>query len=436
MPSALKLPVSFYANLEFHRSALLEGIRLIACRNLDHLNRAINAVGIQSLNEPQDLEKVQHHMLAEQGLEENSGNRSLLANITWFPWEAYLVLLYTELQGCAKFQAANPIPGTPPIADFLGHNEAAARPLNALRNKLLHPNAAPALTTARESFVAASAAVHGHHYRFVDIAQRLVDDFARHLQATLLAALCDAYGDLLDHVGSWHQGHEARRQMLNHALADVRRGVPHHPYDRTFSGAEKQTPPSPLFWHSFSPGLGLSPETLAADRAVFPDFACDAAPGCVDLLLRSRILANEFLVRLDIQKLAASENPSRHDPRRFMRPETAPKTLQQYLDAVAPVRVGFALVAEPLRIYCEATERNSRLKDGVIEGLLAEQDVAKMTSDFRNGVFHLSHAKGLEAADSRAARLHSDISAMVDDLPNRLLAFYLKASQQRRQRST
>lgn len=59
-----------------------------------------------------------------------------------------------------------------------------------------------------------------------------------------------------------------------------------------------------------------------------------------------------------------------------------------------------------------------------------------MTSDFRNGVFHLSHAKGLEAADGRAARLHADTPAMVSDLPNRLLAFYLKANQQRCHEST
>ena len=50
--------VRFYRNLQHHRSTIMEGVRLIAFRNINHMFRAMTRLGIQSISNDAEIDAV------------------------------------------------------------------------------------------------------------------------------------------------------------------------------------------------------------------------------------------------------------------------------------------------------------------------------------------------------------------------------------------
>ena len=92
--------VGVYRNLLHHRTVILEGIRLIASRNIIHLTDARTACAARSQSPDEDdwIARVQARMLADQGLDDSKFNRTVIGWATFYPVQVYLALLYAEIE--------------------------------------------------------------------------------------------------------------------------------------------------------------------------------------------------------------------------------------------------------------------------------------------------------------------------------------------------
>ena len=69
--------IKHYRNLQYHRSAILGGVRLIAFRNFDHLTRAATRLGISSLADDSDFDAVCDQMFKDQDMDPSLNNRTI-----------------------------------------------------------------------------------------------------------------------------------------------------------------------------------------------------------------------------------------------------------------------------------------------------------------------------------------------------------------------
>ena len=119
-----------------HRLYVLEGIRVAAHRNMDHLTRTMRSFGIERFTSDASLIAVQNRMLQDQGLQPNPTQRWLLGSSASNAWEVYLCLLYAEIES----YRSNRGPFRFPTLDaFIRDNSEAIRAMKSLRDKLLHP---------------------------------------------------------------------------------------------------------------------------------------------------------------------------------------------------------------------------------------------------------------------------------------------------------
>lgn len=146
--------IKAYANLFFHRTHPLEGIRKITSRNMTHFRNArdylYNKDGSESAG------RIQAKMMSDQGLENNESNRIITEWVTHFPLCVYLALLYAEIE----YYKQKLKPRYEDFADDwldsnLNHNRDLVNYLGAFRHSFLHPNnqrfegAMPFLETAK-----------------------------------------------------------------------------------------------------------------------------------------------------------------------------------------------------------------------------------------------------------------------------------------------
>ena len=128
--------IKHYANLQYHRSTILEGVRLAAFRNMDHLGRAMTAVGVSAFTEDREIVAVQDQMLRDQGMDPSPANRWLLGMATWYTWEVYLCLLFAELESYIQESKRNPSLVFGPLEEFLTHNGTVVQQMEILRHKM------------------------------------------------------------------------------------------------------------------------------------------------------------------------------------------------------------------------------------------------------------------------------------------------------------
>ena len=89
------------------------------------------------------------------------------------------------------------------------------------------------------------------------------------------------------------------------------------------------------------------------------------------MLMRSLVLHNEFVNMIDFGKLRGIKTRAEldaHHPLELMDVGNSTVDFQRAQDFIAPVRVGSALLAEPLRLYYQAISEVPALRLGEIEG--------------------------------------------------------------------
>ena len=177
--------IRHYANLQYHRSTILEGVRLAAFRNIGHLNRAMAVAGLSCLTDQGAIIAVEDQMLNDQGMDPSPGNRELLGLVTWLTWEIYLRLLYAELDIYRRESRKNSTPAFCPLDEYFKLHPEVDKQLGVLRGKTLHPANRTPLEQVQENFVYAAGQAHDHYYGAVLRAQSLVDDYASRLRESL-----------------------------------------------------------------------------------------------------------------------------------------------------------------------------------------------------------------------------------------------------------
>ena len=65
-PKSFNKALQYYFNLSYHRGVILEGIRLVAYRNMGHFNRAREKCGVPSINKHENIASIHDQMITEQ----------------------------------------------------------------------------------------------------------------------------------------------------------------------------------------------------------------------------------------------------------------------------------------------------------------------------------------------------------------------------------
>lgn len=138
----LQAAVNCYRNLFYHRTAILEGIRKIAYRNMAHVSEAIKFLRANgnAFRDNQCVKDIQGKMLADQGLEDNQLNRMLIGWGTYYSIQLYHALLYAEVEFYQKFCTNSGILTDDVFSVYLNTRTEFTGKLHRFRDFFLHPS--------------------------------------------------------------------------------------------------------------------------------------------------------------------------------------------------------------------------------------------------------------------------------------------------------
>ena len=350
--------VKNYRNLRFHRAFLMEGVRLVAFRNIEHLFRTQKMLGIHALTNDEEIDAVVDSMLDDQGMERNPINRNARARATWGPWEIYLCLLYAEIKMYQDVSKLNSNLIYKPLSKFIHSHRVDIKNWMNLRDTILHP--AKSLTT---SLAIQSFAETGRVFALVRNAQQQIDEYGETIRPLLLHEIEKSID-----TPDVNLSNDELFVFLKDSIIDLQR-----PFVVMINAEPYQTPfnlqaPHVRKWLRVS---------NRASASITDPFLKRIKRPCLDMLWHSLVLLNES---------AHSQLTGGLPP--------APKIIDQdTLNKIAPSRVGCAFLYEPLRLYQEAVKESPSVRhNGVEEQVktLPNQDVLR---NFRNGVFHVASDK-------------------------------------------
>ena len=446
----------YYWNLREHRCRVVEGIRAVAFRNMDHLSAAEKQVGVEAPYSEDDYSKVQDQMLADQRVEQTPVQRWLLANATWMPWEMYICLLYAEIEYYMEVSKKHSSLSYKPLDDFLGSHDAIARSLKDVREKLLHPLKKDVYEEKLTLFMdQANKMAPDFRIAIVEV-QHLIDDYLDLLKKAFVESLALEMAELSDEqlLDSSRKDIEAitgrlersldieeRRsleQLLSRQLEFQRflvenfapgteitarqrerlnqwetkrnklaQPLPKRPYHS--NPKELQTPIHREL-ASFLPdprGEGQPPWT---DQAL-PDFLEEGRADCLGLLFRSLILFNEPYTDMVVAFERAYPEKSRGEILEndeaswdFVRRMVPLETIDDWRQAelrLSLMIVSTALLSEPLRLYKQATCVTPNLGRQEIDQRINGEALAAFAR-MRNVIFHV--------ADERTELLETEVA--------------------------
>lgn len=367
----------------------MEGIRILALRNISHVRRTVTAVGMNTLGDGRDIDAVYDRMFKDQGMDPEFNSRSVLRFVTGVPLEVYFCLLSVELESYRSASEREPRLVFGPLEEFFQSNETSIQHLNAFRDKILHPSKPVPLDHARDNFMKTAGGVDGHYSSTVFRAQSLIDAYTSWLHQSLLGVVSEKLFNTIKPPGSRSDDRLAKLQEARQVLSDPlpRLG---RLRDELMDEAV-QTPFDLRAWymHSFR-----SLNTQSQDHVqAYPAFVQKAKRDCMRMLLRSLVLSNEYMNLIDVNKLRAIKSRAEldaHNPFDLLVTETPTLTVEQMQNLIAPVRVSIALLAEPLRIYYQAVERVPELRHNAIEEIAGPGPVPPTLRRLRNIVFHVA----------------------------------------------
>ena len=376
--------VRFYRNLRHHRSTIMEGVRLIAFRNINHMLRAMARLGIQSISNDAEMDAVCDIMFQDQGLDSGINSRNVLEFSIIIPWEAYCYLLYVELEGYQRASRKNGALKFDPLESFCLTHGDVLDSLSVMRDKVLHPGKRVALSDAMEDFIDSGAMIDGHYFSTVFQAQNLID---MHL-ATLRMMLAQ---QIADGVRPMAEGHDIPQQQLER-FQWVRK-ILSYPLPRIGEEPDEEQDQRPFNMRTWSI-FGLYRDYGPREGVEYPAFLREAKTDCMRMLMRSLVLHNEFIDLIDFGKLRQIKTRAEvdaHHPSELLTTGSFTIGSQRSENLLAPVRVGSALLVEPLRLYYQAVSEMPDLGVDEIEEIVGPGPVPPALRIYRNIVFHLAH---------------------------------------------
>ena len=67
--------VNYYRNVLFHRTSMLEGVRLVAFRNVSHLRRTSRRLAVDDADDADAYRALLNGMITDQGMDANDETR-------------------------------------------------------------------------------------------------------------------------------------------------------------------------------------------------------------------------------------------------------------------------------------------------------------------------------------------------------------------------
>lgn len=373
----------YYRNFRWHRNTILEGIRCIAIRNMNHFMRTRECLGIEDSGKEEAYKMVCDRMFEDQRMREDNYIRPMVEIIGRFSWEMYLCLLYVELEGYRSASRRDPGLLFGPLEDLFDSKKAAIEHLKTARDKILHPVKGVEIDDAMNGLIDVGSRTDGHYFKLVLDIQRLLDAYCVWLWASLYRLVA------MENAGTNRQscqrrGLEAKLRIAKSALTG--------PLLR-FIGERDDGSLQPPFdlrkWFI----LGLFKAFNRPQGLKYPGFVQRAKSDCIQMLMRSMVLLNEFVYLMDFQKLRAVKSRAElntYGLLDFLLVDGSTMTEQQIENLIAPVRVSNALLAEPLRIYSQTVTEMPELRDSVLEDIAGSGSLPPALGQFRNMVFHVS----------------------------------------------
>ena len=433
----------YYSRLREHRCRITEGIRVIAFRNMDHLTTATEKTGVRRLSDEASYISVQNKMLEDQALEQSHTNRWLLGHATWVPWEIYMCLLYAEIENYMAISQKHTSLVYKPIEDYLASNHDVVQSLRGVRDRLLHPLKETNYDKSLLDFMDRANRIAPDYRIAIVQAQHIIDDYLEWLRESFIESVSEeavalSNEQLLESIRKNVEGltglqeksvddeeKKAIAQSLKEELElrdflvqnfdpgpalaatqrqqlvkwEARRDIlvqplPKRPYysspDSIQTSVHKEL-------SSFLPNPGEQ-EQLPWTGEALPEFLRQRRSEYIGLLFRSLILLNEpytnTIAVFDSKfpgKSRAEVWGSEDLRRSFLRQVAPLETAEDYTRTelhMSPHIVSLALLAEPLRLYKQATSDRHELRREVIEQRISGDSLAPFLR-MRNVVFHV-----------------------------------------------
>ena len=441
-----------YRNALHHRNTFVEGIRKIAFRNMRHLTRAkdeYERTGGQVNQSVDWFSKVQDIMLAGQGLESTSANRTLIGWATYQPLQVYLCLLYASVEFYVNLIKKHEIYKDREMSACVARHGDLIQTLKDFRDSFLHPNrssgsheqnflkihqsynAAPEIQNAFDQYLSRMRLKVLNHVKAelarlseiermsclleffklngerMDIYNDMegLENCADQMEA-LVARMADYQTDFRAWSPSKQQISVAHR--IAHCLNDV---CPSRPEQVLTQPGEDQTPMS-----IGSPSLNLlvasrrrRPKYLSRSRKQ-EAFIIDSKWGFIRLFQTIYVLFNEIIHHQEPHLRAFLERGDAGPEEYVLEMEKQIQGMggQQLNELVTPSQIILALIHEPLRLYREAAARNPSLANQVLDDYLAVPGRMKALGEYRNSIFHVIDKSPLNPVDRDVMLTESD----------------------------
>ena len=290
--------VSFYRNLLYHRTSLLEGVRLVAFRNVGHLRRTSRRLGVSDADDADAYRAVVDGMIADQGMEANDQTRWMLEFTNRYVWETYLCLVYAEIEAYQDTSPEYPELKFAPLDSWLETGARSFQRVKQLRHSILHPENRVHLNARWEKIDdAVDSEFGGTHFEVTIATQNVLDEYLIWLRDEQRKWFVQEIGDLKGITRPLGPDEYQRLDELRPARDVLSRPLP-------LSGGstgsdEVQAPPSILAWKPVLDALS----TPGANQTGYPEGLKRLRAHCLQMLLRSVVFLSEALSYLDIAKM-------------------------------------------------------------------------------------------------------------------------------------
>ena len=381
---------SFYRNLLYHRTSMLEGVRLVAFRNVGHLHRTLRRLGVDVADDADAYRAVVDGMIADQGMEANDQTRWMFELTNRYVWETYLCLVNAEIEAYQDTTPDYPELKFEPLDSLLDTGVRSFQRVRQLRNSILHPENRVHLNSGWEKIDdAVDSEFAGTHFEVAIATQNVLDQYLMWLRNEQRKWVIEEVGDLKNAVRPPSPDEYQRLDRLRPARDVLSRPFPFSA--GTPGSDEVQAPPSILAWKPLLDALS----TPEANQTVYPERLKRLRAHCLQMLLRSVVFLSEALSYLDIAKMAScmragvSKEEALAEPFDLFLHTKTPKTVQDKENFASLLRVSAALLAMPLRLYREVTLERQGLRHEGIEDLVQEGFDQSTLDSSRNAVFHV-----------------------------------------------
>lgn len=171
-----------YTQLRRHRCLLVEAMRAVAFRNMDHLYVTRVALGVSDWTNPSGSDRVSDKMLLDQEMDQTKENRWVLGWASRASWEVYMCLLYAGIEQYRKALRDCPALSFGPLDEWLQRHEELVEHLRAVRHKLLHPSNDTDYLDSLSGIGIAARHAAPDLFLALELLQNQLDDFLEHFR--------------------------------------------------------------------------------------------------------------------------------------------------------------------------------------------------------------------------------------------------------------